>query len=64
LRRLSITDYQYFESNTIFVSEQYGLKNNSSTELATYNSVNNILSALNIKLIVGGVYCEQKLLIV
>ena len=35
-----------------------GFRINSSTELATYNLVSNILSALNNKSIVGGVFCD------
>jgi hypothetical protein len=50
--------YQHFDSNTIFAPEQYGFRINSSTELATYNLLSNILSGLNNKSIVGSVFCD------
>ena len=38
--------------------EQYGFRTNSSTETASYNLINNILEALNNKLIVAGIFCD------
>ena len=38
--------------------EQYGFRTNSSTDMASYNLINNILEALNNKFIVGGIFCD------
>jgi hypothetical protein len=38
--------------------EQFGLKKNLTTEKATYELTNKIVSALNEKLIVGGIFCD------
>jgi hypothetical protein len=46
------------DSNCILVKEQFGFRKGSSTELASYNLINNILCALNNKLLVGGVSCD------
>jgi hypothetical protein len=43
--------------NNIFVKEQFVFRTNSSTEIATYILINNILSSLNNKLLVGGLFC-------
>jgi hypothetical protein len=42
----------------ILAHEQYGFRNNSSTEEASYNLINNILDALNNKFNVGGIFCD------
>ena len=44
--------------NNILVKEQFGLRTNSSTEIAAYILINNILSSLNNKLMVGGLFCD------
>jgi hypothetical protein len=41
------------DNNNIFAQEQYGFRAKSSTDLATYELVNNVLMALNNKLTVG-----------
>jgi hypothetical protein len=46
------------DSNCILVKEQFGFRKASSTELASYNLINNILSALNNKLLGGSVSCD------
>jgi hypothetical protein len=38
--------------------EQYGFRNNSSTETASYNLINNNLLALNNKLVVNNTFCD------
>ena len=38
--------------------EQHGFKNNSSTETAAYNLINNISEALNSNKWVGGLFCD------
>ena len=40
----------HIEVNNTLVKEQYGFRNNSSTEIASYNLINNILKALNNKM--------------
>jgi hypothetical protein len=48
------------DSNCILVKEQSGFRKGSSTAVASYNLINNILSALHTKLLVGGVFYGLK----
>jgi hypothetical protein len=41
------------------VHEQFGFRNNSSTEAASHNLINNILDAPNNKFTVGGIFCDS-----
>jgi hypothetical protein len=50
--------YYHVNSNNILAKEQYGFRNNSSTEIASYNLINNILKALNTNMWVGGIFCD------
>jgi hypothetical protein len=50
--------YNHLSSNSILVKEQFGFRCNTSTEMAIYTLVNNILSSLNTKTIVGGLFCD------
>jgi hypothetical protein len=50
--------YDHVNSNNILANEQYGFRNNSSNEKASYNLINNILTALNIKTWAGGIFCD------
>jgi len=50
--------YQHINQNNIAATEQYGFKNNSSTEKASFKLINKILLALDNKLIVGGIFCD------
>jgi hypothetical protein len=43
-------------TNNILAKEQYSFRNNSSTEIASYNLIYNILKALNNKMWVGGIF--------
>jgi hypothetical protein len=45
-------------SNNILAKEQYGFRNNTSTEKAIYQLTNNILKALDNKYLVGGIFCD------
>jgi hypothetical protein len=47
--------YHHIYCNHILVHEQFGFRNNSSTEIASYKLINDILSSLNNKLQVGGI---------
>jgi len=44
--------------NNILVKELFGFRCNNSTEIAIYTLINNILSSLNKKIIVGGLFCD------
>jgi hypothetical protein len=48
---------QHTKRNNIIVSEQYGFKENSSTELAIFNLTNQILAQVN-KSSVCGIFCD------
>jgi hypothetical protein len=50
--------YHHVNHNNILVHEQCGFRKGSSMDLASYKLINNILSALNNKLLVGGVFCD------
>jgi hypothetical protein len=50
--------YQHINWNNILATEQYGFRNNSSTEKAFFKLINEILLALNNKLTVGGIFCD------
>jgi len=45
-------------TNNIPVKEQYGFIINSSTEAASYDVINEILNAINNRLLVGGIFCD------
>jgi hypothetical protein len=44
--------------NSIFIREQFGFRKNLTTKKAIYELINEIVSAPNGKLIVGGVFCD------
>jgi hypothetical protein len=48
----------HIDANNILAQEQYGFRTKSSTEVATYNLVNNTFLALDGKLSVGGLFCD------
>jgi len=51
--------YQHINQNNILATEQYGFRNNSSTERASSKLLNEILlAAFNDKLTVGGIFCD------
>ena len=50
--------YFHLISTIILVAEQYGFRNNSSTETAIYNLTNNISEALNSNKCLGGIFCD------
>jgi hypothetical protein len=49
---------EHLNNNNILVKEQFGFRKNLTTEKATYESSNEIISALNNKLLVGGIFCD------
>jgi hypothetical protein len=48
----------HIEANNLLVQEQYGFRTHSSTEMASVTLINNILTAMNNKLKVGGIFCD------
>jgi hypothetical protein len=50
--------YNHFINNNVFAPEQYGFRNKLSTELAFYKLLNDVLTALNNRSIVGGIFCD------
>jgi len=52
--------YYHLTSNDILVKELFGFSCNNSTETATHTLINNILSSLNDKILVGGLFCDLK----
>jgi hypothetical protein len=48
----------HIDANNILAQEQYGFRTKSSTEVAKYNLGNNAMVALNVKLSVGGLFCD------
>jgi hypothetical protein len=48
----------HVDANNILAQEQYGFRTKSSTDVATYNLVNNVLLALSGKLSVGGLFYD------
>jgi hypothetical protein len=48
----------HIESNNILAQEQYGSRSHSSTEQAAFSLMDSILSAMNNKLMVGGLSCD------
>jgi hypothetical protein len=50
--------YQNLTQNKILASNQYGFRNNSTTNRASFKLLNEILLAMNNKLTVGGKFCD------
>jgi len=50
--------YAHLEKNNILAKEQFGFQTNTSTEKAAYVMINSILTALNDKFKVGGIFCD------
>jgi len=50
--------YNHLSSNNILVKEQFGFRCNTSTGLAIYTLINNILLSLNTKTLVGGLFYD------
>jgi len=50
--------YSHLNISNILVKEQFGFRTNSSTEVAVYILINNILSSVHNKLLVGGLFCD------
>jgi hypothetical protein len=49
---------QHLTQYNILTNDQYGFRNNSSTNMASFKLLNEILVAMNNKLTVGGIFCN------
>jgi hypothetical protein len=50
--------YNYLNENNTLVSEQYGFREKLSTETAIHSLLNSILSSLDKRNLVGGLFCD------
>jgi hypothetical protein len=50
--------YLHLNENNVLVTEKFGFREKSSTEMATHILLNNILSSLDKKKCVGGLFCD------
>jgi hypothetical protein len=48
----------HIETNTVLTQEQYGFRSHSSTEKGAFSLIDSILSMMNSKLLVGGIFCD------
>jgi hypothetical protein len=48
----------HIEMNDILAPEQYGFRTHLSTEKAAFSLLDSILTAMNSKQVVGGVFCD------
>ena len=59
LKMLLIIDYIIIINNYQFLAnERFGFRHASSTDIASCKLTSNILTALNNKLLVGGIFCD------
>jgi hypothetical protein len=49
---------KHIETNNMLAQEQYGFRAHSSMEQAAFSLMDSILSAMNNKLLVGGIFCD------
>ena len=59
-RVLCVRMYQHLANNSVLADEQFGFRPKSSTMVAAFNLINEVLEALNSKKIVGGIFCELR----
>jgi len=50
--------YHHINNNHVLVNEQFGFRHASSTNIASCKLTKNKLTALNNKLLVGGIFCN------
>jgi hypothetical protein len=53
--------YYHINPNYILANEQFGFRHASSTDIASYNLTMNTLTALNNKLLDGGIFCDLQM---
>jgi 2C-methyl-D-erythritol 2,4-cyclodiphosphate synthase len=49
---------KHIEINNMLAQEQYGFRSHSSTEQVAFSLIDSIVSAMNNKLMVGGIFCD------
>jgi uridine kinase len=57
-KRLCTINYSRHLNNNILVEELFGFRKFQTTKRAAYELINDIASAVNDKLIVGGIFCD------
>jgi len=50
--------YSYLNDNNMLVDDQYGSREKLSAKTATYTLINNVLSSLDRRNLVGGLFCD------
>jgi hypothetical protein len=50
--------FDHFNNNAILNEHQYGFRSTASTKNASYILLNEILTAINCKQMVGGIFCD------
>jgi len=50
--------YHHINNNKILINEQFGFRHASSTYTVSYKLTKDILTALNNKLLIGGIFCD------
>jgi len=50
--------FTHIYKNDILVNEQYGVRSNISTEIASFKLIKEILVAMNNKMSMGGIFCD------
>ena len=50
--------HNYLNDNNILVGDQYGFREQLSTETAIYTLLNNVLSSFDRRNLVGGLFCD------
>ena len=50
--------YCHINNNNILVNKQFGFREKLSTEMATFTLLNEVLSSLDRKNVVGGLFCD------
>jgi hypothetical protein len=49
---------QHIEINNILLEEQFGFRPSASTDMASYRVIEEVLNALNNRMMVGGIFCD------
>jgi hypothetical protein len=57
-RHLTDRLLQHIEIDNILVEEKFGFRTFSSTDKASYRLIDEILNALNNRMLVGGIFCD------
>ena len=58
MKRLYIRGYCFLIENNILANEQFGFREKSTMDMATYELLSNIQLSLDKKRLVGGMFCD------